>query len=63
MIFRLIQHSSNKELPHFVIETLEELGFSQSIPKSRVIKSEVIADNILRTDDPEEAKAREKALT
>lgn len=52
-----------KELPHFVIETLEELGFSQSIPKSRVIKSEVIADNILRTDDPEEAKkAREKGF-
>jgi hypothetical protein len=50
-----------EEIPDYVIKFLKPKGYEKSIPEPKIIKSDVTANNILKTDSREEAKeAREK---
>lgn len=49
-------NSRIQHLPHYIYGDMEAIGFSSSIPRATVIKSEITANKILHTKNPEEAK-------
>lgn len=44
-----------EDFPNYVADYLSDLGYKDSLPSPRIIKSYVIASNILRTDSREDA--------